>query len=80
MWCAVNDDERNYHSSSALVYVGNWPLEIPAIWDGIQRAEDARISLDQISGALNTNWSACVVALARGNVAVLRALIDEAAS
>jgi hypothetical protein len=74
-----DDDERGeYHTTGGLVYTGNWALEIVAIWDGVQAAEDARIPLSQISRALAHNWSATVVALARKNIATLHTLIAEA--
>jgi hypothetical protein len=73
-------NERQYHSWAGYVHAGDLLLEIAAIWEGVQTAEDAGISLSQTGRALSYNWSATVVALARGNVAVLRALIDEAAS
>ena len=71
-------NEPHYHSLAGYVHAGDLLLEIAAIWEGVQTAEDAGISLSQIGRALSYNWSATVVALARGNVAVLRALIDEA--
>jgi hypothetical protein len=73
-----DDDCGEYHTTGGLVYAGNWALEIVAIWDGVQAAEHARIPLSQISRALSHNWPACVVPLARKNIAVLRALIHEA--
>jgi len=76
----MHDDERQYHSLAGYVHAGDLLLEIAAIWDGVVLAETAGISLDQLGRALSYNWSACVVALARGNIAVLRALIDETAS
>jgi hypothetical protein len=73
-------DGFRYHSSNNLVYVGRWALEIDALWSSIDELERGGISLDQIGLALAHNWTACVVALARKNVAILRALIAEASS
>jgi hypothetical protein len=74
----LHDDEREYYSVAGYVQAGDWLLEIAAIWLGVDRAETVGISLDRIGRALAHNWSATAGALARGNVAVLRALIDEA--
>ena len=72
------NETPDYHAAAGYVHAGDLLLEIAAIWEGVQTAEDAGISLNQIGRALSYNWSATVVALARGNVATLRALIDEA--
>jgi hypothetical protein len=71
-------DDFSYHSSSNIVYVGRWALEIDALWNSIDEIERGGITLTEIHHALNVNWSAAVVALARKNIAVLRALIAEA--
>jgi hypothetical protein len=73
-----HDDERSYHSASAYVHVGPWAVEVSAIWAGIDAAEGAGIRLDEIHRALAHNWTPTVVALARRNMATLRALVDEA--
>jgi len=70
--------EHGYHSPGAFVYVGRWALEQDAIWLGVDNAESFGIELGQIGRALSHNWSATAVALALGNIATLRALIDEA--
>ena len=73
------DGHGEYHSPGALVYVGD-SLVVTAeeIWAGIEVAENAGASLEQIGRALSYNWSAAVVALALRNTVTLRALIDEA--
>ena len=48
------------------------------IWGGVDAAEQAGVSLGEISRALTHNWTAAVTALALGNIGVLRALVDEA--
>jgi hypothetical protein len=73
-------DDDEYHSSGNLVHVGPWALEIDHLWTSIDEIERSGVSLDQIGLALDHNWPACVLALARKNLAVLRALIAEAAS
>ena len=73
------DGDGEYHSSGALVYVGDsLVVTLEEIWDGVDAAENAGASLDQIGRALSHNWSPAVVALALRNTATLRALIDEA--
>ena len=73
------DGDGEYHSSSALVYVGDsLVVTLEENWDGVDAAENAGASLEQIGRALSHNWSAAVVALALRNTATLRALIDEA--
>lgn len=65
-----------YHTTGNLVYVGQlWAFEFSTIWDGIDNAEDAGVSLGQIGQALGRNWDAVVVALAFGDLVALRALI-----
>ena len=72
------DDEPDYHAAACLVYVGSsYAFELAAIWNGIQSAEDAGITLAQIGVALAHNWPATVVALALKNIATLRVLITE---
>ena len=73
-----DNEQPKYHSPSGYVYAGEHALELAAIWSGIETAEDAAVPLEQIGRALAHNWTATVVALAFGNVAVLRALIAEA--
>jgi hypothetical protein len=76
---STEDDDRNqYHSSGNLVHVGPWALEVDRLWASIDEIERSGIPLDQIGLALAHNWTACVVALARKNLAILRALIAEA--
>ena len=65
-----------YHSPAGYVYTERLALEISAIWDGIESAEAIGIPLEKIAGALVRNWTATVVALARGNLATLRVLIE----
>ena len=73
------DGDGEYHSSGALVYVGDsLVVTLEENWDGVDAAENAGASLEQIGRALRYNWSATVVALAFRNFATLRALIDEA--
>jgi hypothetical protein len=73
------DDDQRYHGVQSLVYVNpDWAFEIGTIWDGIEAAEMAGISLDEIGRALSHNWVATVIALARKNIAVLCALTAEA--
>jgi hypothetical protein len=73
------DGDGEYHSSGALVYVGDsLVVTLEEIWDGVEAAECIGIELGQIGRALSHNWSATVVALAFRNFATLRALIDEA--
>jgi hypothetical protein len=77
----MQDEPSQYHNAAAYVYIGaSHAFTLDEIWQGVDAAEAARISLDQVSRALSHNWPATVVALARKNIAVLRALIDEAAS
>jgi hypothetical protein len=76
----MQDANSNYHSPQGYVYVGRWAIEIDALWSSIDEIERGGIPLDQIGLALAHNWPASVVALARQNVAVLRALIAEASS
>jgi|EndMetStandDraft_8_1072994.scaffolds.fasta_scaffold15596_3 hypothetical protein len=72
-------DDEGYRGVQSLVYVNSdWAFEIGAIWDGVEAAEMADISLDEIGRALSHNWVATVIALARKNIAVLRALTAEA--
>jgi hypothetical protein len=71
-------DDGFYHSINGYVYTAEYALEITAIWDGVDALERGGIPLDQIGLALAHNWTACVVALARKNLAALRALIAEA--
>jgi hypothetical protein len=73
-------DDPPYYSPSGFVYVGEHALELGAVWDGVEAAERAGVTLDQIGLALTHNWTAAAVALARRNVATLRALIREAGS
>jgi hypothetical protein len=40
-------NERQYHSWAGYVHAGDLLLEIAAIWEGVQTAEDAGISLSQ---------------------------------
>ena len=72
------DSERQYHSTGGYVYTPCLALELDAIWEGVDAAENVGVSLEQIGRALSHNWSAAVVALALRNTATLRALIDEA--
>jgi hypothetical protein len=60
-----DDGERQYHDIGAYVYVGNFALEIAAIWRGIDRLEQQGISLDRIARKLNEDWPTAVLALAR---------------
>lgn len=72
-------DDGQYHSGSNLVHVGrDWSFEIDRLWTNIDQIEAGGITLDQIGAALNANWNACVIALALGNIGVLRALVAEA--
>ena len=71
-------DEGKYHNSQGYVYVGPWACELDAVWCGIDNAECRGISLELIGRSLSFNWPATVVALAFGNIATLRTLIDEA--
>lgn len=72
-------DDEGYRGVQSLVYVNpDWAFEIGAIWDGVEEAEMAGISLDEIGRVLSHNWVATVIALARKNIAVLRALTAEA--
>ena len=74
----MHDDEREYHAAAAYVHIGDRAFTLDEIWSGVELAETAAIPLSQIGHALSHNWSATVVALALGNAATLRALIDEA--
>jgi len=75
----VMHDDEGYRSVQSLVYVGSdRAFELGAIWDGVEAAELADISLDKIGRALSHNWVATVIALACKNIAVLRALTAEA--
>ena len=72
-------DDGQYHSGSNLVHVGrDWSFEIDRLWTNIDQIEADGITLDQIGAALNANWTAAVIALALGNIGVLRALVAEA--
>jgi hypothetical protein len=51
---------------------------LDAVWRGIDKAECRGISLELTGRSLTFNWPATVVALAFGNIATLRTLIDEA--
>lgn len=71
------DEPRKYHNAGAYVHAGRFALELGAIWDGVDAAEDVGIELAEIGLALAANWSATTVALAFNNIATLRALITE---
>jgi hypothetical protein len=75
----MQDDERQYHSLNGYVQVGNWLLEWRALWDGVEAAETANFTLDQIGQALLHNKPAAQLALARKDLAALRMLIEGAA-
>jgi hypothetical protein len=74
----MQDDDSNYHASGAYVYIANLAILESEIWSGVDYAEAAGISLEAITTALRDNRDAAIVALARKNLAVLRAIIDEA--
>jgi hypothetical protein len=76
----MQDEPIQYHAASAYVYVGPHAFTFAEIWDGVDALERGGIPLDQIGLALAHNWTACVVALARKNLATLRVLIAEASS
>jgi hypothetical protein len=54
-----------YYSPSAFVYVGEPPSSLGAIWDGVEAAERAGVSLAAIGRALSQDWEMSVIALAR---------------
>jgi len=72
------DEDSNYHSNGGYVYTPRLALELRAVWEGVDTAETTGVPLDEISRALSFNWSATVTALALRNLAVPRALTDEA--
>jgi hypothetical protein len=70
--------DSQYHSTFAYVFIGERAFILDEIWSGVDDAERAGVSLDEISRALTHNWTAAVTALALGNIGVLRALVHEA--
>ena len=67
------DGDGEYHSSSALVYVGDsLVVTLEENWDGVDAAENAGASLEQIGRALCHHWSAAVVALAGAHSKALK--------
>jgi len=74
----MQDDDGSYYDITAFVYIGGRAFTLDEIWGGVDGAERAGVALSEISRALTHNWTAAVTALALGNIAVLRALVDEA--
>ena len=54
-----------YHSPHGFVYTAEFALELTAIWDGIDAAEQTGTTLDAIERALTEDWEAAVITLAR---------------
>ena len=76
----MQDDDRSYYDITAFVYIGGRAFTLGEIWSGVDAAERAGVSLGEIGRALTHNWTAAAVALARRNIATLRALIRDAGS
>jgi hypothetical protein len=74
----MQNEPSQYHSAAAYVYIGAYAFTLDEIWQGIDAAEAADISLGQIGCALAHNWPATATTLALKNFAVLHALISEA--
>jgi hypothetical protein len=58
-------DERSYHSPNGYVYTREFALELSAIWNGVDAAETAGVSLEAIARALDQDWETSVIALAQ---------------
>jgi hypothetical protein len=73
----MQQDDDGRHSESGYVYLA---FTVDEIWQGVDAAEAAGISLKQIGRALNYEGyeSIIVAALAYGDTALLRTLIGEA--
>jgi len=70
------DSDHEYHSSSGYVYVGgDLAFELAAVWDGIEHAECAGMSLRDIHAALKRSWAQAVIALGRRNISALREIL-----
>jgi len=74
----MQDDDGPYYDITAFVYIGGRAFTLDEIWNGVDAAERAGVSLGEISWALTHNWTAAVIALALGNIGVSRVLVDEA--
>jgi hypothetical protein len=74
----MQDDDGSYYDITGFVYIGGRAFTLDEIWGGVDAAERAASRWGEISRALTHNWTAAVIALALGNIAVLRALVDEA--